>query len=148
MFIHKDKRILPYKVEDVYNLVADVENYPNFIPWVSEARVINQISENKVEYELSVDFKVFKEKITTIDTFYKNEKIDIVSNTGPFKFLTTQWIFKSLNNQNTEVSIEVSFEFRSKIIEAVFSKVFIVAQQKILDAFNKRADAILTKNRG
>jgi coenzyme Q-binding protein COQ10 len=142
MFQHKDYQLLPYAVADVYKIVADVEKYPEFIPWVSKVLVLSA-HDNEIEYEVSVDFKVVKEKLTTLDTFYENEKIEIVSTGGPFKFLNTLWTFEKIEENLTKVGFEISFSFNSKLLEALFSKVFIVAQQKILNSFNQRAKDLL-----
>ena len=143
MFLHKEEKILPYSVEQIYNVVADVEHYPDFIPWVSRVIVLNK-NNNIVDYGVHVDFKIIKERFATRDTFYKNEKIEIFlldhkDYKSPFKFLKNTWYFKKITDNSTLICFEIEFEFKSKILSALFSKIFLLAQNKIIESFQERA---------
>lgn len=138
---HTETKILPYSREVLYNIVANVEDYPNFIPWVSEVRALDRY-DNTVEYELGVDFKIVKEKFSTRDTFYKNEAIEISLIQGPFSYLYNTWKFESIDANTTKITFFIEFEFKNKLLGAMFSNIFVQAQKKILDAFDKRASDI------
>lgn len=135
---HTEVKILPYSKEALYDIVANVEIYPSFIPWISNVRVLDRYN-NTVEYELSVDFKVVKEKFSTRDTFYKPDAIEITLLQGPFSYLYNTWQFESLGANTTKITFFIEFEFKNKLLGAMFSSIFVQAQKKILDAFDKRA---------
>ncbi len=139
---HIETKILPYPKEVLYNIVANVERYPNFIPWVSKVRVLNRYF-NVIEYEMNVDFKVVSEKFSTRDTFYKNEAIEICLIDGPFSFLHNTWRFEKIDDNNTKITFFIEFEFKNKLLGVMFSKIFIQAQRKILDSFDKRAKEVM-----
>lgn len=135
---HTEIKILPYPKEILYNIVANVEVYPKFIPWISQVIVLDRY-DNIVEYELSVDFKVIKEKFSTRDVFYKSDAIEITLLQGPFSYLYNTWEFESIDANTTKIKFFIEFEFKNKLLGAMFSSIFIQAQKKILDAFDKRA---------
>lgn len=148
-FTHQEIKILPYPKDLLYNLIADVENYPNFIPWISSVILLSSAtdsSNNPVkEYELNVDFKVIKEKFSTRDVFCYTDWIHITLLQGPFKYLQNHWQFESLNINSTKITFDIEFEFKSRLFSTVFAKVFIHAQKRILQAFEKQAKKIAEK---
>lgn len=142
-FNHQEIKILPYPKDFLYSLIADVENYPNFIPWISSVTLLNSTQdseENSVkEYELCVDFKVIKEKFSTRDVFCYTDWIHITLLQGPFKYLQNHWTFESLSPSSTKITFDIEFEFKSRLFTSVFAKVFIHAQKRILQAFENQA---------
>ncbi len=135
---YNDIKNLAYPREFIYNIVADVEKYPQFIPWLSKVKVLSK-EENKTNYEISVDFKVITETFSTMDIFYPHDKIEISLIEGPFKHLYNTWTFKSVSDNMTQVTFSIEFEFKSKVLGILFSNLFVQAQKKILEAFNERA---------
>ncbi|MDR2008438.1 MAG: type II toxin-antitoxin system RatA family toxin [Alphaproteobacteria bacterium] len=138
---HTEVKILPFERSFIYDIVADVESYPKFIPWIGRVRVLDSY-DNTVEFEMNVDFKVVKEKFTTRDTFWQDEFIEIELISGPFSYLYNTWKFEVVDNYTTKVTFFIEFEFKSKLLGAMFSNVFIQAQKKIIDAFDKRAEEL------
>ncbi|MFL1781104.1 Type II toxin-antitoxin system RatA family toxin [Candidatus Hepatincolaceae symbiont of Richtersius coronifer] len=141
IFTHKENKILPYKADLLYNIIADVENYPHFIPWVSGVEVLRAY-ENKKDFEIQVDFKLIKEKFSTTDTFYKNERIEIVLLEGPFNKLNSNWSFKKIDDHHTLVDFDIELELKSKSLSFLFMPLFGKAQQKIFNSFEDRAKAM------
>jgi coenzyme Q-binding protein COQ10 len=142
MYKHNQSVIIKSSIQNVYSIVANIENYPNFIPWISSVKQIDHIlntskNENPYTqvYQVKVNFKIAQEKFTTKDTFYKNEKIIVELLEGPFKHLKSMWEFIDIENNTTKVNFNIEFDFKSKILSLAFGQVFLIAQQKIFNYF-------------
>ena len=145
MFNHKEQQILPFPIAHVYNIVANVEAYPEFISWVKAVKVLEQ-HDNKIQYEISVGFKGLNTSFITEDVFDVNKTIDIslVKSNGissPFKSLYNIWRFEAIDENTTLVDFQIDFDFKSVILGKIFAGVFLLAQQKIFQSFNTRAKA-------
>lgn len=143
---HSEKRIMPHSAEQMYSLIADIEKYEEFLPWVSAARITNRQSlETKevVDADLVVSFKVFREKfgsrVTLDPTTYK---IDVAYLDGPFKYLNNHWRFTPVDDGSCEVDFFVDFEFRSFILQKMIGVVFSEAMERIVRAFEARANTL------
>ena len=139
---HAETRILPYTAAQMYDLVADVSAYPQFLPWCAAARVRSMREtggRTEMLADLVVSFKVFREKFgsrvvlnagkRTIDTEY----ID-----GPFRFMKSNWSFADVEG-GCEASFFVDFEFKNAILQGIIGVVFNEAMQRIVRAFEARA---------
>ena len=145
MPIHNETRILCYTAEQMYNLVADVAAYPEFLPWCAAARVKSVIPEGTTHVmsaDLVISFKVFRERfgsrvvLHSKDLFIDTEYLD-----GPFKYLKSSWKFKDLP-EGCAVTFFVDFEFKNMILQSIIGLVFNEAMQKIIQAFEARADTL------
>ena len=139
---HSDTRKLPYTPDQMYDLVADVAQYPKFLPWCAAAR-INRTTEIEgakvIEADLVISFKVFREKFGSKVTLYDDRRrIDTEYLDGPFKYLESQWTFDPAPEGCT-VNFHVDFEFRNAILQKVIGLVFNEAMQRIVRAFEDRA---------
>ena len=146
---HAEKRVLPYTPQQLFDLVADVEKYPAFLPWCLAVRVRKQETEGAVEISISdmvIGFKVFRERFTTRVTCTPGHRIDVAYEDGPFKYLSNHWTFTPLPGPDgavfCEIDFFVDFEFRSKILQAAIGVVFNEAVQKMVNAFETRANAL------
>lgn len=140
---HGEKRVLPYTPEQMYDLVADVGRYPEFLPWNSAARVrrvTRQLDGRQLmEADLVISFKVFRERFASQVMLDQTiHRIDTEYLDGPFKYLKSYWIFQPDPN-GCEVDFFVDFEFKSAILQKVIGLVFNEAMQRIVAAFEKRA---------
>lgn len=139
---HKEKRVLPYKATQMYDLVADVARYPEFLPWTSAARI--RSTETFADHEvmvadLVISFKVFRERFGSRVTLWPEPlKIDTEYIDGPFQHLISQWNFKD-HPDGCEVSFEVDFEFRNVILRKLIGVVFNEAMTRVVRAFERRA---------
>lgn len=150
MFTHKEQQILPYPIEHVYAIVAGVEAYPEFIPWVTSVKVLDK-QDNKISYEICVGFKGLSTSFVTEDVFELNKNIEISlvkSNkiSSPFKSLYNVWRFEKIDENHTLVHFHIDFDFKSIILGKMFSGVFLLAQQKIFQSFHNRAEHTYNKN--
>ncbi|MDA9236188.1 type II toxin-antitoxin system RatA family toxin [Amylibacter sp.] len=140
---HTEKRIMPYTAKQMYDLVADVETYPDFLPWCAATR-IRKVTKNShktiIEADLIIAFKVFRERFGSRVTL-KAEKfsIDVEYLDGPFKYLNNHWIFRDVDG-GCEADFFVDFEFKSRVLQALIGVVFNEAMQRIVKAFEMRAD--------
>ncbi|MDJ0628238.1 MAG: type II toxin-antitoxin system RatA family toxin [Rhodobacter sp.] len=139
---HSETKVLPYTARQMYDLVADVAKYPEFLPWCAAARVrsVTPGAENAVmDAELVISFKVFREKFGSRVTLWpERRRIDTEYIDGPFKYMHSQWDFRD-TEAGCEVSFFVDFEFRNAILQSVIGLVFNDAMQRIVRAFERRA---------
>lgn len=145
---HFDKYKSKHKAEQLFEIVADVEKYPEFLPWVGATRIIER-AENYFIAEMVVKFKSFSHKYTSrVDLIYPTaekpfHEIDVGLVKGPFKYLKTHWIFTQ-KEEETEIAFELDFRFESALFEKMIGFLFEKAVRKMTDAFIKRADEILS----
>ena len=140
---HTEKRIMPYTAKQMYDLVADVETYPDFLPWCAATRirkVTKDSHKTMIEADLIIAFKVFRERFGSRVTL-KAEKfsIDVEYLDGPFNYLNNHWIFRDVDG-GCEADFFVDFEFKSRVLQALIGVVFNEAMQRIVKAFEMRAD--------
>lgn len=142
MTTHAETRILPYSAQQMYDLVADVANYPEFLPWTAAARirsVTDQGDHSVMLADLVVSFKVFRERFGSRVTLWPElRKIDTEYIDGPFKHLISHWQFAD-HPEGCEVSFDVDFEFRNRLLQGAAGMFFAEAMQTIVRAFEKRA---------
>ncbi len=143
---HTEKREMPYSADQLYDLVADIKAYPEFLPWVSAAR-IRKVTETEtgkvIDADLVVSFRVFREKFGSRVTLNEETReIDVEYLEGPFRYLNNHWRFIALGEQRCEVDFFVDFEFRSRALQALIGVVFNEAMQRIVRAFEARAAAL------
>ena len=140
---HTEKRIMPYTAKQMYDLVADVETYPDFLPWCAATRIRKVTKDSHktiIEADLIIAFKVFRERFGSRVTL-KAEKfsIDVEYLDGPFKYLNNHWIFRDVDG-GCEADFFVDFEFKSRVLQALIGVVFNESMQRIVKAFEMRAD--------
>ncbi|WP_062560953.1 type II toxin-antitoxin system RatA family toxin [Paracoccus aminovorans] len=144
---HSDSRILPYTADQMYALVADIERYPEFLPWNSAARIRarrpGEGGSQVIEADLVISFKVFRERFGSRVTLWPaGRRIDTEYLDGPFKYLRSGWSFADLPEGGCKVEFFVDFEFRNAILGKVIGVVFGEAMSRIVRAFEDRARAL------
>jgi coenzyme Q-binding protein COQ10 len=142
---HTETRVLPYRPEQMFDLVADIARYPEFLPWVIGARIVSR-REREVTADLIVGFKVFRERFTSrvfLTPPSPNApgeiKVDYVS--GPLKYLHNEWRFVP-HAQGTELRFLVDFQFKSRMFESLVGMLFTEAVTRMVSAFEKRAASL------
>lgn len=146
MTTHQETRKLPYTAQQMYDLVADVESYPQFLPWCAAARVrgSSPIEDGNrtgelMDAEMVISFKVFREKFGSSVTLWPADmKIDTEYLDGPFKRMISNWTFREAEG-GCEVDFFVDFEFRNRILQTAAGVFFNEAMQRIVRAFERRA---------
>ena len=134
---HTEKRFLPYTPEQLFDLVADVGRYQDFLPWVAATR-IREDSETEMVADLIVGFKALKETFTSRVKKTRPSEIGIDYVEGPLKFLHNHWKFRPVPG-GTEVDFCVDFAFRNRLFEALAGQMFDRALRRMINAFEERA---------
>lgn len=138
MPIHKEKRLLPYSAQQLFDLVIDIERYPEFLPWCLGARVRSR-KEELIVADLIIGFKVFRERFTSrVMPNAVEQRIDVTYAEGPFKYLENHWVFEE-HPEGCEIDFYVDFEFRSKLLQRVIETLFHEAVRRMVAAFETRA---------
>ena len=139
---HSETRILPYTAQQMYDLVADVGSYPQFLPWTAAARVRSVTDRGEYQEmlaDLVISFKVFREKFGSRVRLWPDEmKIDTEYLDGPFRHLQSQWRFRDAAG-GCEVSFSVDFEFKNRLLQGAAGMFFNEAMQRVVRSFEQRA---------
>lgn len=129
----------------MYDLVADVANYPKFLPWTAAARIrtTREIEGGtQMDADLVISFKVFRERFTSrVSLFPELARIDTEYLDGPFKHLHSRWEFAGMD-EGCEVKFWVDFEFRNKVLQGAAGMFFNEAMTRIVKAFEDRANTL------
>jgi coenzyme Q-binding protein COQ10 len=135
---HSETRHLPYTPEQLFDLVADVASYDEFLPWVVAVR-IRSSSETETIADLIVGFSAFKERFTSKVVKQRPESIcgDYVE--GPLKYLHNEWQFERAPDGGTNVHFSVDFAFNSRLFETLAGQMFDRALRRMTGAFEQRA---------
>ncbi len=145
MTSHSETRVLPYTAQQMYDLVADVARYPEFLPWTAAARirsVEDRGDHREMLADLVVSFKLFRESFGSRVRLYPSEKrIETEYIEGPFKRMESVWRFRDVPG-GVEVSFDTDFEFKSRLLQKAAGVFFFEAMRQIVRAFEKRAQAL------
>tara|TARA_B100001939_G_scaffold172242_1_gene148433 strand:+ start:36 stop:488 length:453 start_codon:yes stop_codon:yes gene_type:complete len=138
---HKEIYYINSKKETIYNVIANIEDYPNFLPWCIGARIIDTKNDSDFviqKAELMISFKSFRERFVSEVKLDKNNwTINIVSNKKPFKLLEGRWVIIE-KKESCEVSFELQFELKSVILEKIIGLVFFQSVKSIVKAFEEQ----------
>ena len=138
---HAEKRVLPFSPEQLFDVVADIEKYPEFLPWCIATRIRRR--EGKVIHaDMVIGFKMFRERFTTKDVLDRPRRIDVSYHEGPFKYLNNHWIFEPHGDGHCEIDFYVDFEFHSRLFQKMMGVVFNEAVRIMVSAFEKRTREI------
>ena len=138
---HTETRHLPYRPEQMFDLVADVKRYQEFLPWVAATRVRSD-SETMMIADLVVGFKALKESFTSRVHKQRPHEIKIDYVEGPLKYLHNNWHFTPDGEGGTRIDFCVDFAFRSRIFESLAGQMFDRALRRMIGAFEDRAHAL------
>lgn len=149
---HAEQRRVPYAPRQIYDLVADIERYPEFLPWTAACRIRSRAAwtdasakrgDEVVDADLVVSFKVFREKFGSRVTLRPSDlRIDVSYLDGPFRHLDNHWRFIENEDGSTTIDFHLDFEFKSAMLQRLIGVVFQQAMQRVVRAFEARADAL------
>jgi coenzyme Q-binding protein COQ10 len=137
---HTETRVLPYTSEQLFDLVADVGRYQEFLPWVAATRIRSN-SETEMVADLVVGFGALKETFTSKVRKTRPDAIEIDYVEGPLKYLHNSWKFHAVPG-GSEVDFCVDFAFRNRIFEAIAGQMFDRALRRMIGAFEERAASL------
>jgi len=133
--------LVPFSVNEMYSLAADVESYPDFLPWCSGA-VVHFRDGNIVEATVELHKAGIRKGFRTRNSLHVDEKIDIRLVGGPFRHLAGGWRFDQLGDAGSKVSLDMDFEFKSRISDLLFGSYLEETCNSLVDAFIRRANDI------
>ncbi len=133
--------IVPYPVDAMFDLVADVEAYPEFLPWCKDAEVTTGVGDTVVA-SLVMAQGAFNGRFTTRNSMDKPHRISMTLQSGPFRDLHGEWRFLGLNDRGCKIELALTFTFSSRALDMLAGAAFELTCNKLVDAFVQRARAI------
>lgn len=141
MTIVKKSRVVNYSCEQMFTLVNEVENYPEFLPYCSQT-LVHHRDENEVQATMVIAAAGMNKSFTTRNRFQHNKMIEIRLIDGPFSHLEGFWRFDEEENGGCKVSFDLEFEFAGRMMSMLFGPLFEQVTDKMLDAFCDRAESV------
>lgn len=143
---YSETRILPYSPAQLFALVLDIEQYPQFLPWCRAARIVSREADGSFLGELIISFSHLTERYTsrvtpTPATEASEGRIDVAMVSGPFHHLNNHWRFVP-HADGCEIHLDLDFQFKSKLLDRLIGGVFTRASEKMVSAFTARAAAL------
>ena len=137
---HAEERVLPYTPEQLFALVADIERYPEFLPWCVGAR-IKERRADLIVADLIIGFRMFRERFTSRVSLDPPRRIDVAYAEGPFRYLNNHWTFAP-DAEGCRVGFFVDFEFKSRLLQKLIEVLFSEAVRRMVGAFERRASEL------
>ncbi|WP_028464892.1 type II toxin-antitoxin system RatA family toxin [Nisaea denitrificans] len=135
---HAEQRVVPFTPEQLYDLIADIQRYPEFLPWCVGAR-IRKRDGSRIVADLVIGYKLIRERFTsTVTLSPEQNRIDVEYTDGPFKYLNNHWVFEP-HPEGCMIDFYVDFEFRSKMLQKIIEVFFNEAVRRMVGAFEARA---------
>jgi len=148
MKVHTEQKILPFKPDQIFELVGDVAKYPEFLPWCTGARIREKQSTSTGETmvaDLMIGFKMVRERFTSRVTLDRpNLRIDVDYLEGPFKHLKNHWNFSVTPDGACQIEFHLEFEFTSVLLQKLIGVLFHEAVRRMVAAFEARAYQLYT----
>ena len=133
---HEEQTILPYSAEELFDVVADVKDYPSFIPWCSGAHIRHE-SRREVIADLVIGFGPFQDSFTSNVTLDRPHRILVRAVVGPLEHLINSWVFRT-QGKETHVDFVIDFQFKSHLLDHVANGMFHEASTRMVSAFEAR----------
>jgi len=130
--------LVPYTTGEMFDLVADVEAYPGFVPWCQGARVVEP-GDDAVEASLEIGRGPLRKTFTTRNVLTPSSRIDIELVDGPFKQLKGAWRFQAINGSGCRVLLDLEFELSNALLRRTLGPIFTEMANAMVDAFCRRA---------
>ena len=137
MISFKKNKNLSHPVKKIYNLVADVKKYPDFLPWCKNI-IIKKKTKKYILTEVKVGFQNINESYVCKVLLYPQKRIAVNYISGPFEYLEIDWKFKKISKNKTDVSFSCNFKFKSIFLRLCTSFFLENALEKMVDAFEKK----------
>ena len=138
---HAEKRDLPYTAEQMFALVADVEKYPEFLPWCISSRITKREGDSVIFADLIIGYKMVREKFTSKVVLERPNSIRVEYLKGPLKYLSNKWEFIPRENGCT-IDFYVDFEFRNPFFQSLMGVFFNEIVRRMVSAFEDRARSL------
>jgi ribosome-associated toxin RatA of RatAB toxin-antitoxin module len=133
--------LVSYTPEQMFALVADIERYPEFVPWVVAAKILKR-EENGIIGQLEMERAGVREKFTTRNVLERPNRMSLALVEGPFRLLDGLWTFDALGNRGAKIRLTIRFEFANPLTAMLLSRAFEKSCAEMVDAFVLRARSI------
>ena len=137
----ENSKVLPFSDEQLYNIIINVELYPEFLPWCKQSEISNKIDENNFDAKLTIGYKALDECYTSRVKGVYLKKITSSAISGPFKYLDSSWVFDK-NKDTCKVIFKLNYEFKSFLLGKIMGSLFQKASEKMFEAFEDRAKSL------
>ena len=144
---HAEKRVLLYTPQQLFDLVADIGRYPEFLPWCLAVRVKGREG-NTLMADVIIGFKMFRERFSSCDVLFPPDedpggvgRIDVTYEEGPFRYLNNHWIFEP-HEQGCEIDFFIDFEFHSVMMQKLMGGLFNEVVRRMVASFEARAEKL------
>jgi coenzyme Q-binding protein COQ10 len=135
---HEEQKTLAYTADELFSVVADVKDYPSFVPWCTGARILRE-SPQEIIAELEIGFGPFHESFTSQVTLDRPRQVLVhATEGGPLERLTNSWMFTPSGGDKTQVNLVVDFQFKSHLLDHVANTMFHEASTRMMGAFESR----------
>ena len=139
---HVEKSVLvPYSAGQMFALVDNVAEYPQFLPWCGGASV-DSVEGNTIQATIHINYHNIKQSFTTENVRHAPRRIEIRLKDGPFQSLDGRWHFIPLSESACKIELSLHYEFSNKLLEKVFGPIFHYIANTFVDAFVLRAEKV------
>lgn len=139
--VHKSV-LVPYSAQQMFDLVEGIEDYPKFLPWCGGTRILQRTADETL-VRIDIDYRGVRAHFTTANRNQPPDRIVVELRDGPFRRLDGIWQFRALSESACKVEFELNYEFATTVLEKLIGPVFDRIADSFIDAFVKRAVAIL-----
>ena len=142
----EESKTVNYTKDQMFDLVADIDRYDEFLPWCNNSKIINTIIKDDIKIviaDLEIGYDQFVYTYRSEVKLHKDKsEINVRNLDGPFKYLENNWKFVTVNESECEIQFKIDFELNITIFDILMRKFFDLAFQKMVDAFISRANEI------
>ena len=139
MFNYNIVKELNYSDKQMFDLIIDVEKYPEFLPWCKSTNIYDK--DNNIFYsDMEIGFNLIKEKFTSRVTTLSTKRIHSEAISGPFNKMNNTWEIENISHNKCKITLNIEFDFKSFLLRNIMGKLFEVSAIKMIDAFENRAN--------
>jgi coenzyme Q-binding protein COQ10 len=142
----EESKTVSYTKEQMFDLVADIDRYDEFLPWCNNSKIISSSTEGDKQIiiaDLEIGYDQFVYTYRSEVKLHKDKtEINVRNLDGPFKYLENNWKFNTLSEHECEIQFNIDFELNISLLDMLMKKFFDLAFQKMVDAFISRANEI------
>ena len=139
MFNYNIVKELNYSDKQMFDLIIDVEKYPEFLPWCKSTNIYDKDT-NIFYSDMEIGFNLIKEKFTSKVTTLHSKKIHSEAISGPFNKMNNTWEIENISHNKCKITLNIEFDFKSFLLRNLMGKLFEVSAIKMIDAFENRAN--------
>lgn len=137
---HEEQATLAYSADELFAVVADIKDYPSFVPWCSGAHIVRE-DQQEIIADLKIGFGPFQESFRSEVTLDRPRRLNVRATEGPLEHLTNTWTFTPAGDK-THVDFVIDFQFKSHLLDHVANGMFLQATTRMMSAFESRAHLV------